>query len=274
LSMGQTQKREYVSLYPLAHNDEQCEPGHFWGTGIRNHYVIHYVISGKGYLHCEGRDFTVREGQIFVIFPWTVIKYEADLKTPWSYSWVNFYGSEAEEVFSRIGISPREPIYSVKNGAEIHEVMRGMPRERGAEIEKNLDFSSRLYELMSLLLKNTDSTERGENLYLTAAKRYIRSHYFEDITVEQISARVGISRKYLFSIFKSDLGVSPKDYMVSYRMKRAAELLENGDLRVGDVAYSVGYKDPLTFSKMFKLKMGVSPTEYRRERAAARSLDQ
>jgi AraC-like DNA-binding protein len=228
-------------------------------------------VSGKGYLHCEGKDFTIREGQIFVIFPWTVIKYEADLKTPWCYSWVNFYGSEAEEVFSRLGISPREPVYTVKNGAEIHEVMREMPFERGADIEKNLDFSARLYELMSLIIKNTEGADRGENLYLTAAKRYVRSHYFEDVTVEQIAAHVGISRKYLFAIFKSYLGVSPKDYIVSYRMKRAAELLENRDLRVGDVAYSVGYTDPLTFSKMFKLKMGVSPTEYRKSKETRRA---
>ena len=263
-SERQNGKKEYISLFPLSHEEENCAPGHFWGTGIRTHYVIHYVVSGKGYLHCEGKDYTVREGQIFVIFPWTVIKYEADEKDPWHYSWINFYGNEAEEIFERMGISPQNPVYSMKNGDEALEVMRRMPSERGADIGKNLDFSACLYEFMSLLMKNTAAPERGENLYLTAAKRYIRSRYFEDITVEQIASHVGISRKYLFAIFKNYMGISPKDYIVSYRMKRAVEFLEDESLRVGDVAYSVGYKDPLTFSKMFKLKMGVSPTEYRK----------
>jgi AraC-like DNA-binding protein len=60
------------------------------------------------------------------------------------------------------------------------------------------------------------------------------------------------------------MGVSPKDYMLEYRMKKAVEFLADESLSIGNIAYSVGYKDPLTFSKMFKVKMGVSPTEYRK----------
>ena len=263
MSQNKNTKKEYISLYPLTHEDEYCSPGHSWGYGIRTHYVIHYVASGRGVLNCDGREFTIGKGQIFVIFPRTVIKYEADKKDPWHYSWINFYGNEAEEIFSRMGICPEKPVFSVTNGGEILEVMSHMPTERGADIERNLEFSARLYELMSLLIKNTVVSEKGENIYLTAAKRYIRSHYFEDITVEKISAYVGISRKYLFAIFKNSLGMSPKEYIVDYRMRRAADFLNDESISVGNIAYSVGYKDPLTFSKMFKMKMGVSPTEYR-----------
>ena len=187
-------KKEYHSLYPLAHDEEICPAGHFWGWGIRSHYVIHYVVSGKGYLHCEGQDYTVGEGQIFVIFPWTVIKYEADMKDPWHYSWINFYGKEADGIFSSLGITPSTPVFNVKNGEEALEIMRRMPTERGAELEKNLDFSACLYELMSLLLKNREPIEQGENSYLVSARRYIRAHYFEDLTVEKIAAHVGISK--------------------------------------------------------------------------------
>ena len=256
-------KREHTSLYPLAHDDEICPPGHYWGWGIRTHYIVHYVVSGKGYLHHEGRDFTVEEGQIFVVFPRTLIKYEADERDPWRYSWINFYGAEADEIFAQLGITHDSPVFSMKNGDEGLEILRQMPTERGAELGQNLDFTALLYEFMSLLLKNTETSARRENAYLSAAKRYIRSHYFEDITVEKIAAHVGISRKYLFAIFKSYLGISPKDYILNYRMKRAVEFLSGEELRIGDIAYSVGYKDPLTFSKMFKLKMGVSPSEYR-----------
>lgn len=263
---NKNQKREYVSLSPRAHDEEKCAPCHSWGYGIRDHYVIHYILSGKGYLWCEGREYVIHKGQIFVVFPWTVIKYEADRKEPWHYAWVNFYGNEADEIFSHMGISTEFPVFTVKNGGEIVEVMRNMPTERSSDIEKNLDFSARLYELMSLLMKNKATSEGGENAYLASAKRYIKSHYFEDITVENISSHIGISRKYLFAIFKKYLGVSPKDYIVSYRMRRAEEFLGDESLSVGNIAYSVGYKDPLTFSKMFKMKTGMSPSEYRRKK--------
>ena len=67
-----------------------------------------------------------------------------------------------------------------------------------------------------------------------------------------------------FTIFKRMLDLSPKDYIVYYRMERAKEFLQDARLPVGSIAYSVGYRDPLTFSKMFKLKTGLSPTEYRK----------
>ena len=112
-------------------------------------------------------------------------------------------------------------------------------------------------------MENQNVCEKSENVYLIAAKRYIKARYYKDITVDRVAAHVGISRKYLFAIFKKFLGISPKDYMIDYRMKRAAEFLKDKSISIGSIAYSVGYHDPLTFSKMFKQKMGLSPTQYR-----------
>ena len=253
-------------LFVCQFGEEACQPSHAYGPHVRDHVLIHFVASGNGIFHCGGRVYPVEAGQGFLILPGEETFYQASEHTPWHYAWVNFYGNEADEIFSHMGISTEFPVFTVKNGGEIVEVMRNMPTERSSDIEKNLDFSARLYELMSLLMKNKATSEGGENAYLASAKRYIKSHYFEDITVENISSHIGISRKYLFAIFKKYLGVSPKDYIVSYRMRRAEEFLGDESLSVGNIAYSVGYKDPLTFSKMFKMKTGMSPSEYRRKK--------
>ena len=122
-----------------------------------------------------------------------------------------------------------------------------------------------LYEFLSLIVQNSEQEQKSENIYLTTATRYIKAHYVEEISVDSVAAYIGISRKYLFAIFKSSLGISPKDYIIDYRMKKAKEFLKTPDLSVGSIAYSVGYKDPLAFSKMFKLKTGFSPSEYRQK---------
>ena len=84
----------------------------------------------------------------------------------------------------------------------------------------------------------------------------------EDITVELLASYIGIGRKYLYSLFKRFLNLSPKEYIIAYRMERAKDFLQDMQLSVGSVACSVGYQDPLTFSKMFKLYTGISPSEY------------
>jgi len=251
------------ALVPISSGEEQCAPNHAWGAGVRPHYLIHYVISGKGIFYCGTKRYQVQKGQIFLIFPGTIVKYKADEKNPWHYVWVNFYGDEAKMILSEIGLSAEKPVMSVKNSSAVRELFHSMPHERGADLCNSLRFTAKLYEFMSLLSDNRREEERNEEIYLETAIRYIKAHYFEALTVDGLASQIGISRKYLFAIFKKALGVSPKDYIIDYRMKRAKEFLLDESLPIGNVAYSVGYPDPLNFSKMFKLKTGFSPSEYR-----------
>lgn len=258
-----SKKTAETLLKPVNTGEEICAPGHFWGPGVRAHYLIHYVISGRGVLYCGQKKYVLKTGQMFVIFPNTIVKYQADTENPWHYIWTVFGGDEAKEIFAYLDISPKNPVLTPCDSEKIVNIMRSMPRERGTNMYDNLRFSSLLYELMANLVNTTaDDTDR-ENAYLTSATRYIRAHYQSDMTVERLASYIGISRKYLFAIFKNSLGVSPKDYIVDYRMKKAAGLLSDKNLTVSNVAYSVGYKDALTFSRMFKTKFGVSPTDYR-----------
>ena len=257
------------SLVPISHGEQRCEPLHFWGAGVRSCYLVHYVISGKGVFYCGTNKFTVRKGGVFVVFPDTMVKYQADADEPWHYTWVCFYGDEAKSVFADAGISVREPVIEIRNDTELLEIMRSMPSERGADAGSNLRFSAKLYELMALLVENKIGNVVSENAYYKAATRYIKAHYSEDIKVDGVASHVGISRKYLFAVFKNVSGISPKEYLINYRIERAKEFILNEELTVGSVAYSVGYGDALAFSKIFKLKSGLSPSEYRRRVAPA-----
>ena len=258
-------EQKIQSLTPVNSGEEQCKPLHYWGAGIRANYLIHYVISGSGVFYCGTQKYHLNKGQMFVIFPWTITKYQADEKNPWHYAWIEFGGNEVKNILDKIGVSVNSPIITTTNGNEIIETLRAMPKERSANIYENLKFTSLLYEFLSLIVKDVSRDEKSENLYLKSATRYIKAHYTEDITVDKIASYIGISRKYLFAIFKNNLNVSPKDYIINYRMEKACDFLKNATLSIGNVAYSVGYKDPLTFSKMFKLKTGVSPSEYRNQ---------
>lgn len=253
-------------LIPVNSGEEKCSPNHCWGAGVRANYLIHYVISGTGVFYCGPNKITVKKGQIFVIFPNTIAKYQADSKNPWHYTWVEFGGDEVKDVFSKLGITILNPVFTCNNGNDIVETIRLMPTQRSANMYENLKYTSLLYEFMSLLIKNVDDEGKSENVYLKTATRYIKAHYTEDITVDKIASYIGISRKYLFAIFKNLLKISPKDYIINYRIEKACEFLKDANISIGNVAYSVGYKDPLTFSKMFKLKTGVSPTEYRNKK--------
>ena len=72
---------------------ERCAPGQTWGPGIRDHYLIHLVVSGKGTFEVGGKTFEVVPGDLFFARPSQLIRYSADEQQPWEYSWVGFNGA-------------------------------------------------------------------------------------------------------------------------------------------------------------------------------------
>ena len=94
------------------------------------------------------------------------------------------------------------------------------------------------------------------------ALQYIKFNY-DHIKVNDIAQYIGINRSYLTAIFKKQLDISPQEYLVSYRLKKAAELIKTTNMSIQDISTSIGYESPLTFSKMFKQTYGISPKNYR-----------
>ena len=84
--------------------------------------------------------------------------------------------------------------------------------------------------------------------------------------VTKLSAEVGISASRLSHLFKQEVGSSFPSYVESRRMERAEDLLRMTDWSVSDIAASVGYDDPLYFSRRFRLRTGLSPRAWRTER--------
>jgi len=83
-------------------------------------------------------------------------------------------------------------------------------------------------------------------------------------TVEKLASACGMSRSAFAVRFKEMVGETPLDYLTTWRMQKAATLLQKSDNKVVDVARSVGYDSDATFSKAFKRVVHVTPSEFRR----------
>lgn len=92
---------------------------------------------------------------------------------------------------------------------------------------------------------------------------YIKSHYSEELTMSQLADRIGWDQKKLNYAFTKQVGISPKKYLIQYRIDRAKSLLANENFQIGDVALQVGYEDPFLFSRMFKKYTTLSPSQFR-----------
>ncbi|MCL2253133.1 MAG: AraC family transcriptional regulator [Lachnospiraceae bacterium] len=96
--------------------------------------------------------------------------------------------------------------------------------------------------------------------------RYLNLHYTEKLSLDDIANAVNLNRSYICRIFKQETGQSMFNYLNDLRMKKAGEIIEEGNVYIREVAALVGFDDPFYFARVFKKYYQVTPTEYRREK--------
>jgi two-component system response regulator YesN len=91
--------------------------------------------------------------------------------------------------------------------------------------------------------------------------QYVQEHYNKNITLQDLSEQIYISRNYLSQIFKKATGLSFNHYINKIRMEKAKNLILEGKLLIYEVAEEVGYKNTPYFSSLFKKYTGLNPTD-------------
>lgn len=94
---------------------------------------------------------------------------------------------------------------------------------------------------------------------------YIRDNYMDSLTVRGLAEQNNVNQNRLFYVFNKYAGMGPGDYLIEYRLNRAKGLLISCNASIARVSESVGYSDPLYFSRIFKNRYGVSPSGFRKE---------
>lgn len=261
---------ENTELYMYQCGIQQCESDHSWGPGIRDQYIIHYVISGSGTFESNGKTYKLNAGDGFVITPNTIVNYSADNSNPWTYIWIGFGGRQAPELTARAGFD-KFPVFFGYGDTKINDYMHRSIKTKTSPTTQNLQTLGYLYLILSIFIEHNlndytqinNQTINRQQLYLNQAIEYIEMNYSHEITVNEICTVIGLNRSYLYSIFKQFTNLSPKDYLTTYRISKAQKLLENPNLSIGDISRSIGYEDQLQFSRLFKIKTGLSPRTYR-----------
>ncbi|NLV35725.1 MAG: AraC family transcriptional regulator [Clostridiaceae bacterium] len=269
---------QVLAISNLKHTDldmyqcgtEACKPDYYYGPAVRDHFLIHYIHSGRGRFCVGDKTYHLQAGQGFLICPDIITYYQADPKEPWHYSWVGFHGLGAENYLRRAGLSLEEPIFSCKVGGYIDQCFKQMNEAMALPRAGKTRLLGYLYLFLSQLIEqngedhhSAQSANRKE-AYVKKAIEYIVMNYTRKVSIDELSRSIGLDRSYLGSIFKEQVGISPQEYLIRFRINRACELMKNDTLTIGDISRSVGYEDPLLFSKLFKKHLGLSPTDYRK----------
>ncbi len=263
----------FVDLSLYQYGWEQCEPLHSYGPRARDHYLFHYVISGEGTLTAmdpagASHEYPIKSGSGFMIFPRQITSYCADKDHPWEYTWLEFDGLKVKDALEVAGLTVDSPIYR----ANARELSMELKNEM-LYIAQNPDQSpfhliGHLYLFFDYLTRSSSArqlvqTGKLQDFYIREALSFIEQNFQNDISVEDIASYCNLNRSYFGKIFRDAIGKTPQEFLISYRMGKAAELLKLTSLSIGSISRAVGYPSQLHFSRAFKNVYGIPPREWR-----------
>lgn len=252
-----------------------------------------WPIRGTGTVISAGQTFQLEAGSILVL-PWNHdIEYRAASKRPFQLGTIHLipdYRGAAADLSIRVNVEPTDFLADYMRFDD-HELSITKPAifPAAAEAPRSLielgNYTIRMfqndaasYDLLTALGKLFSRELSGlQGRNVTASKRltilqdYILQNLARDIRIDELAGLAACSVSAVERSFQNDLGVSPKAWIARQRMRQALFLLESTSLNVSEVAFQVGFKDPLYFSKVFKQHFGSSPRNYLSSKIATRA---
>ena len=263
----------FLDLRLFQYGWEQCAPLHSFGPFVRNHFLFHYVISGRGYLDAGGPDgvtrrYELEEGQGFLICPGQVNTYCADRHDPWKYTWLEFDGLRAEEFLDAAGLGPSQPVYRPKSAAQALPVREEMLYIADHSSASTLCLIGHLCLFLDALIQSSSTrrelrSTRLQDFYIQEAVTFMEHNYQRELTVEEIADVCKLNRSYFSKLFRDTMGCPPQEFLIRLRLSRAAELMKTTKSSVGAISAACGYPNQLHFSRAFKKRYGLCPREWR-----------
>jgi AraC-like DNA-binding protein len=253
-------------VYPPRKNDH---PAIFRPVAVGRvlpEFQIVYISAGEGVFTSSDQTYNVNPGSVLLILPGLKHSYHPLPETGWHEYWVGFKGAyfsglikeghfSPDQVFFRIGL--HDSILSLFN-LIIDEVQAQRPLYQ-------IKACAAIISLIAEVLTRDRRKEQLNSYQKTVekAKYLMESNVFSAIDLSSISDQLGISTSRLNEIFKTYTSMTPYQYYIQIKIYKAESLLEQHDLSVKEVAHKIGFEDQYYFSRLFKNKTGVSPSEWK-----------
>jgi len=243
---------------------EACRSSHAFGPVKRAHYLLHYVIKGKGSYSVNKKTYSIGEGEGFIIFPGEITYYVADHEDPWEYIWIGFDGTECDSILNQCGLRRIQHKFMATNKVATTEAFMTIINYSKKEEAIIYRQQSNLYALFATMVRPKRQPSMSDKNYIAQGINFIEKNYYYNIKVTDIAHSIGLERSYLYRIFKKETNQSPRDYLINYRLKMAKALLKEKELTITEVALSSGFKSSSAFYKHFKNYFNLTPKEYQK----------
>ena len=220
-------------------------------------YKMHLVIKGRGKLHIPGKIYDLGEGDLFFLFP--SMSYALESQEEFEYMYISYIGEYSNMLMDKLNINKERFLF--KNIKKLKNVWTESITDD--ESIMSLRCEGILIYSFSIVGEQIMNERENKNDTLPLIKKYVDENFTDAaLSLQQISSKYPYNTKYISSAFKKKYKAGLNQYITTLRIQHACTLIEQGFTSVKNIASLCGYSEPLYFSKVFKDRIGVSPTEH------------
>lgn len=225
-------------------------------------FQIMQVVSGKGIFECHGKRYEVQENDLVVFDPVTPHKYAPATEQDWIVNWVCFNGRECKAVLEQVLDNGYAVITDIQQSKLSLEFERLIDILRMDTAYHQMQASGVLFDMIIEIIayKSRFHEEKTMLLQIQPVIEYMWKNLAKDITIEELSAEIGVSVSYLCRIFKLTYGTSPIKYLIKLRLLAAKNIIfTNPERTIASIAKECGYHDVSYFCAEFKRYFNTTP---------------
>ena len=228
---------------------------------IRNYYILHIMTGGV----LRFSDKKLERSTALLLSEGLAHSFSFD--AGFDHFWIGFGGTGARKLLEAFAL-PTDS-HTTLGVKDIDPLADRLARALD-KINESRDSTLALSLLLSVLPHLDICKKHASPTIAERAAAFMDTSFAYGITMEDVAEVVSVSEKHLYKLFVRELSLSPKQYLIRKRMTVAKELLTATDMRIGEIAHSVGYPSALAFSSAYRSYFSLSPTD---ERERSRSLD-
>jgi AraC-like DNA-binding protein len=255
-------------LYP-ADAGHPADHAFNWNNGrIVNGWYVVFITKGKGVLETSATGkLELTEGTCFFLFPGVWHRYQPDRHTGWEEYWIGFQGAYPAALMKQSFFSAEQPAILVGTHLGVlqlfHQIMEVSKEAREGY---NQVLSGLVLQMLALLFfHRLQHDETGELIprVISSACFLLQESVDQPVSMEAVARELAMSYSSFRKLFKQHTGVSPNQYLLALRLQKAKELLQTTSLSVQEISVQTGFETIHYFSKHFKQKHGMSPSNFR-----------
>jgi len=233
-------------------------------------YQLVYISSGSGVFEAEkvGK-VAVEPGSVFLLFPDVWHTYTPAMESGWEEYWVGFTGVYADYLMMQECFDPNNPLIHMGFNTEFLNIFTKLIAIMKAEEKTFVAMASCLtIQLLALVYASALLKEKPQNRkeHIINNIRYkIHDSDFDEISLEALATKHNVSYVWFRKAFKEVVGISPGQYLLNLKIEKACKLLQESEKAVVEIAFETGFISEVHFSKMFKKKMNITPSVFRKQ---------